>query len=98
MLDPSRQIPQLGGEDAIVKRAKSFEETSNSLFARINYETLARISFYRSRRDEAKDYIAKCEKLTEGGRREKYQFILQNFEKVFGVVKQFYETAGSQVQ
>ena len=98
MIDPSRQIPQLGGEDAIIKRTQSFEETSNALMARINYETLARISFYRSRQDEAKDYLARCEKLSEGQRREMYQFILQNFEKVFHVVKRFYAWTGTKVQ
>ncbi|GEM_PF-6454433 len=94
MLEPSRQIPQLGGEDTLIKRANSFEENSDSIMARVNYETLARISFYRSRADEAKQYITKCEKLAESGRREKYQYILQNFDRVFSVVKRFYQSVG----
>lgn len=96
MLEPSRQIPQLGGEEALVKRAKSFEESADQLMARISYETLARICLYRSRPDEAKEYISKCEKLANGKRRERYQFILENFDKVFDVVKQYYSQTGAQ--
>ncbi len=95
MLEPSRQIPQLGGEDALIKRAKSFEENSDSLMARVNYETLARISFYRSRADESRNYISRCEKLAEGERRGRYLYILENFERVFNVVKQFYDATGT---
>ena len=97
LLEPSRQIPQLGGEEALLKAARAFEEKSNTVGARINYETLAKVSFYRSRPEEAKGFISKCEKIATNERREKYRFILQNFEKVFDVVKRFYDRAGERM-
>jgi hypothetical protein len=93
LVDPERQIPQLGGTDGQLAQADAAKSRGELEVARGKYETVAKIEIYKQDKEEARKYINFAEGLTapdDTQHHEVHQTLLSNMDEVMRISSDFY--------
>ena len=62
---PDRQIPLLGEVSLLLARGDAFRAKGNSMAARVDYETAAKIEIYKQNKESARNCLVRAEEVSE---------------------------------
>ncbi|MDA4129506.1 MAG: hypothetical protein OK457_01935 [Thaumarchaeota archaeon] len=91
LADPERQLPMLGGTDALQARGDAAKAKGDKLVARMSYETAAKIEIYKQNKENAEKYIRLAQEVSENtdSHQAAYATMLGNMDEVLQVSKSY---------
>jgi hypothetical protein len=92
LLEPEKQIPQLGEAKTFLNEGNAKKATGNRLLARVNYEIAAKIELYKGNKDGVTECLHLARDVTDEGdkHREFHDVILSNLDEVFRISREYY--------
>jgi hypothetical protein len=93
LVDPERQIPQLGGSEGQVAEADQAKTRGDNEVARGKYETAAKIEIYKKDKDSARKDIDLAEKFTapqDTMHHEIHRTLLSHMDEVMQISSDYY--------
>jgi hypothetical protein len=92
LASPSRQVQQLGDWPSLKKVAEEAKSSGNTLFARINYESAAKIALYEQNKEEFRSLLTLAEEVTTSGERfgEFHRILLDKTDQALQIAREYY--------
>jgi len=92
--DPASQIPVLGEPPTLIGKADQERAKGNSIIARVNYETAAKIAIYNQDREVTRKSLGLAQEVTNKDDKhlEIQSTMLDNLDEVMRVANEYYKT------
>jgi hypothetical protein len=92
LLEPERQVNQLGGIDALAEDGAKNKERGNYTMARIAYENAAKIAIYQQNKEAARKYLLLADEVTEKDEdKEIHRRMLDDMDNVLRISREYHE-------
>ena len=89
-IEPERQLPQIGTTEQQVQRASDAMARGDSLVARVDFETAARIEMYKGNMEKVKTFLEKAQELRDARGEGSRLILISNLERAMEIAAQYY--------